>query len=169
MKVAYLKITTWVNSYAVMAEHYYGEIIFGDNQWSKETPKEEVEYAMSYTEAVRMNKSDSMRMIPFNLKRKEGDKSGAFKDRDRLIEEAIKLFKKDSKGFNVLLEGGPDYIDPHKMLIGPENMTEKANKIYEQFESYNGWGCEPSEEKIVQSISNDWSDITGLYKEYRSI
>lgn len=166
MKVAYLKITTWVGSAVGYAQHYYGTIYFGDNQWSAKTPKKDVKFKIDSRQAIEFNKEEPD-LIRMGLGNKPGDMSTRFTDRDMLIKKGTKLFKKDPKGCDVLLEGDSGYVDPHKMLAGPKDVMEKGNKLYEEFEEYDGWGCKPEEEKDVRRISNAWSDATGIYQEYK--
>jgi hypothetical protein len=165
LKPAYLKVTTWVDTVAVMAEHYYAEIIFGENQWSRETPKARVTYLLSSRDAIRMNKADDTRLIPLGIKHKPGEESKRFTDRDKMVKAAIKLFEKDPKGFDILFDGETGYIEPKRMLVGPNDIKDKANELYEKWhEAEDG---EQHENPKARKLRREWEDLTGMYLQFR--
>lgn len=158
MKTSYLEIFTWAGSSVVwFAKHYYGKIWFGDKNI-------DVEYVLIKKDTTKLNIDSREDFFP-GSKYKIGETTSRFLDKERLIKEAIKLFKKDSYEYDVLLEGDHCTCDPQKMLIGPDGISEKANLIWEQFESYDGWNCQKSEEQEVRKICDRWDEIVGKHWE----
>lgn len=151
MKTAFLTILTWKGTSAFGATHYYGRIRFG-----KESI--EVEFILTKNEATKMNMD---RDADIYGRYHAGEESTAFTNEKKLIKEAIKLFKKDPHGYDVLLKGNHCTVDPQEIIAGPKDVMVKANIIYEAFESYNGWGCKEGDNKKVQAICDKWDIVLG--------
>ena len=153
MKTAYLTILTWTDSLIVMmALHYYGRIRFGEKD------SVDVEFILTKDDATKMNMD---RDVYIYGRYKTGESSTAFTDEKKLIKEAIKLFKKDPHGYDVLLKGDHYICDPQKVICGPKDIMLKANRLWNKFESYNGWGCKEEDESRVRVICDKWDDIIG--------
>lgn len=153
-KIAYLDIRTWVGTYYVWyAQHYYGHIEFGNK-------KVELYTKLTAEEAEKMNKKDSS-LLPA-AQYKEGEQTSRFTDKNLLIVEAIKEFAKNSHGYEILIEGESAVCDPQRMLVGPEEMMEKANSIWEEFESFDGWNCRKEQEPLVEEICKRWEEVVGI-------
>ena len=127
MKTAYLKILTWKDSAAVMlAEHYYGTLVLGD----RELP---VHFNLTTSEAKRLNKSEEFRMIDTGHRYNPGDQSSRFCDLDKLLDHAVKLFKKNQGSYEILLVGDNAICEPQEMIFGPKQVVRRANKLYTEF------------------------------------
>lgn len=155
MKIAFLHITTWVNSYDMFAQHYYGRIVFDDKE------SVDVDFTLTKADAAKLNKKerDSLTRIPSNYE--AGETSGRFDSKERLYEEAIKLFNSDPHGCEILLVGEPYVYDPMEMIVGPEEIIKEANVLWENFEEFDGWGCSKQEEPVVQTICDMWEELVG--------
>ncbi len=158
MNIAYLEIMTWVGSSVVWyAKHYYGMIRFGDE-------RVDVECKLMKEEVDKLN-VDSREDFFLGSKYKVGEMTTRFSDKKKLIKEAIKLFKKDSHGYDALLEGRQGVCDPLKILVGPKDIMKKANLLWELFEERGGWGCPEDEESKVRIITDKWDEIVGKFWE----
>ena len=154
MRSAYLKITTWADSAVVYATHYYGKLVFGEEEV-------EVLYKLSKAEAKKLTEGEQYRMIPSEIKYRTGEKSGRFMDRGKLLSCAIKLFMQDKRGYDTLLVGDSAICDPLEMIAGPKKVMEEANVLYQEFEALDGWACEKEDESKVQSICDEWDVVVG--------
>lgn len=155
MKTAHLVILTWKDSIAAFgAVHYYGKIRFGKD--SKDLV--DVEFILTKDDATKMNMD---RDADIYGRYHAGESSDAFTDKKKLIKEAIKLFKKDSHGYDILLEGDHCIVDPQKIIYGPKDVMIRANIIYEEFENYDGWGCNEEDEPKVREICDNWDEVLG--------
>ena len=158
MKTAYLEITTWVGSSIVWyAKHYYAKIRFGDGTVN-------VRCKLAKKETGKLNVESREDFFP-GSKYRVGEETTRFSNKKKLIREAIKLFKKDPHGYDVLLEGDHCWADPMKMLVGPKDVMGKANSLWELFERRKGWDCPEEEEKEVRKITNKWDKIVGVFYE----
>lgn len=152
MKAAYCKIDTWVGCAMVRGQHYYGSIKFGRKSIK-------ISYVMSKQDAEVLNESDKNRDIPIDAKYQEGDRSNRYVDKDKLIANAISLFKKNNNGYDLLIEGDPCVCDPQLILVGREEIKEQANKLNEQFDQLNGWDCLKENEIRVKTIYREWRHL----------
>jgi len=152
--IAYLEITTWVGSSVVYGEHYYGKIFFGQDYVDVYT-------ILTRTEAIKLNKAEEWSVFPYGIRYKQGEETSRFTDKKKLIKCATEVFNKKikPKGFNILLECSKCIIDPCYMIIGPDNIKSKANKLWKQFEKFNGWECDKVNESKVQKICDEWSKL----------
>jgi hypothetical protein len=151
MKAAYLKILTWADSLIVMfAEHYYGTLYFGKDD------KVEFEYRLTQSDAKHFNKSEKDCIVPMKVRYRSGQSSKRFLDKGLLIQMGIDEFKKNSRGCKLLILGDSSICDPQKVLVGPENLMDRMNRICEEFEKFNGWECAKEDEKKVQRLCDKW-------------
>jgi hypothetical protein len=155
MKKAYLHIITWVGTIVMYADHYYGSIRFGDE-------RVEVRYKLTVADAKRFNRAESGAIGPRTIRKyNPGDESTRFSDRNKLIKEAIKLFKKDDHGYEILIEGDNSICDPQKILVGPNKIKAEANALCDEFDHYCGWDCRSEDECRVDDICKKWESIVG--------
>ncbi len=152
MKIAYLKVSSWVGSACVWAEHYYGVIKVDDKRFDITTP-------LTKAEAKRLNDGEKYKDPDLRSQYKAGEDSGRFTDKAKLTKAGIKLFNKNPRGYTILLEGSDAVLDPQEMLVGPPDIIGEANVLWKQFEEYNGWGCHREEAEKVQSICDAWELI----------
>ncbi|MCK5291274.1 MAG: hypothetical protein KAR39_04570 [Thermoplasmata archaeon] len=152
MKIAYLKVSTWVGSACVWAEHYYGVIKIEDQRY-------DVTALLSKAEAERLNRGEDYKDPDIRSQYKAGEESGRFTDKAELFKAGIELFNKYHRDYTILLGGSDAILDPQEMLVGPPDIIGEANVLWKQFEEYNGWGCHRGEEKKVQSICDAWELI----------
>jgi hypothetical protein len=152
MKIAFLFITTWVNTYDMFAQHYYGSIRFGKE-------REDICFRLNKADAAKLNNKERDSLTKFHSNYKVGDMSCRFDSKERLIEEAIKQFKEDPRGYDILLEGSPAVCDPMEMLVGPEEIMGAANTLWENFEEFDGWNCSKEEEPVVEEICDQWDEL----------
>ena len=161
MKIAFLEIKTWVDSVAVFAQHYYGKIKCYDGHDRCEEIN--IETKLLSFEAANLNKAEGLRAELYRFKYKKGDTTESFLNKSKLISCAKQFFHKElkPKGYVVLLKGSSGTIDPQEMIVGSSELKKKCNLLYEEFESYDGWGCKTEEEKQVRKISDDWNLLLG--------
>lgn len=152
MKIAYLRITTWVDSAIVFGQHYYGKLIIGKNEIDVETDP------LTENEVKQLNKANSFKIIP-NLpefRHKVGDIVTLFLNKERLKEQAIKLFKKEGIGYDILMEGDSCYIGPNEIFAGPENIMKEGNKLYKEWKEIE----DIKENDIeIRKVTDKWQEI----------
>lgn len=67
-----------------------------------------------------------------------------FDTEEEVIRSGINIFKKfiQPQGFDTLILGEKSVLDPQFILVGDKDLVNKANRLYNTFEEYGGWGCE---------------------------
>ena len=160
MRNAFLEVTSWEGSSVFWAVHHYGKLHFGSGM----KDRVEVQFTLSAEDAKDLNREDDFGG-PKGMW-KAGEKYDGFTDKKKLIRAAIRLFKKDPHGYDVLLLGDHCTCDPQKMLVGPKDVMLAANILHEEFESHNGWGFsyQTRAKEIddqVKVICNKWDIVLG--------
>jgi hypothetical protein len=89
----------------------------------------------------------------------EGGKTIRFRKKDTLLAAARRWFKQNAERSAVMTIGSHCVLDPQQILCGRESIKAAANKLWRQFESYNGWSCTKEEEPAVKLICDAWDKI----------
>ncbi len=153
-KAVYLHIRTYVGSATVYwAKHWQGTLFSGDDREGIE-----VTYTMSQADADESNKGDG----PFDFGGNtgayhEGDESTRFLSKEALLAAAEACWQKHFPEGKVLIEGEPRVIEPQPVLVGPQNIKDRINSIWELCEKLDWW--DGGHEDEVEELSKEWQRI----------
>lgn len=152
-KIAILDVTTWVGTSAFGASHYYGRIRLKDKSIDVTKPIKTKKLC------DKLNKEDRYDFDLYEV----GDNTNRFHDIMDLIKHAKKVYKKEFPEAIALIRGDYACVDPQEILCAPKKIEKQAKKLYEKFESYDGWNCSEDEEPLVQGICDKWDNLWTNY------
>lgn len=143
----FLRITTWVGTSAVGAEHWYGRFIY----WSRN--EIEVEHVLTADEAKRLNDGDGYNTY------EAGDTSTRFFDREDLIAAAVECYRTHFPEAKLLIEGDPTTVQPQLILDGPFDLAVKINSIVDECNILGWWDAGEEAEQECEKLCEEWRQI----------
>lgn len=155
LKLAYLRITTWVGTVAC-GQHYYGEIEADD--LDKEI---DVELVCTESDARKLNVDEEW---AHDFKCKGGDTSIRYFDKDRLVSDAVRLFltHPNLKDFDLLLLGNKYVADPMKPLACTDSrLKARLEGIFDRFKYLGGFDCKVEDEREANRLYRRWRKLLG--------
>lgn len=153
--LSYLSISSYVGTVA-WAKHYYGRI----RTYSQVTDKYDefdLERKMTTKEARQSNKKAGAVIF------RPGDMTKQFYSQDEIFEVAKKEYSKIAPEGSILLVGYPGSMDPCRCLYGPQSLLDNANRIWEAFESNDGW---EGDNNIAKKLCDEWDN---LFKKHHMV
>ena len=124
--------------------HWYGTLRIKDGS------QFDVKHTLDAATARRLNKDDRHRQDTPTYR--PGHETQRFISRESCLTAAMKMAAE--MGVTWLLEGSGACCDPQHVLIGPEPLKTKLNKLWQEAESINGW--DGREKGLMQNICDRW-------------
>lgn len=87
---------------------------------------------------------------------KRGTKTRGFYSEDEVINAARTKFATFAAAGDVLLRGGPMYLDPIEPLAGPDDFMQEAQELYVAYEANDGWS---GNQAVAKRLCNQWDKL----------
>lgn len=163
---AYCKITTWVGTASVGAQHWYAKVIFEPNKVD-----EDLSIKLDRRAAIEHNKGLQRFGRPSREYVKPGEWTTNFRDEDAVRVAAIACFRAgkmrdhwDEKDFSLngaifMIEGDPGTAQPQEILCCAAGFESEMEQLNGLFTDGAGWWWEKNSEERLDDLSSRWFDI----------
>lgn len=155
-KITFLKIRSWIGL-SPEAVHYQGEL----QRFSNCGDKVEFKRILSTSDAKKLN-AIRKRQYPGDPHAaffRAGMEYDGFDTRDELIKLALETYKTHYPESCILILGSASTGDPQLILDAPnQELITEANKIYEEFESFEGYQFRRNEQRAIE-LNDKWDAL----------
>lgn len=153
LKTVYLEIASW-QGISMGAQHYYGELVSREEDGHRTVKLTRILTSRQAAKANRYRSSDSF------LNVKAGQESEGFDEKEEIIELALKVWLNHFPDAQILIQGRITVAEPQEILACPAypQIIEPANKLYEEFESFEGYHYKRNWQK-AEEIDDKWTKL----------
>lgn len=156
-QVTYLEITSWIGM-SPEAVHYYGSLKNDDERvdLTRTLTRRDVS---ELRKTIRRQYPGAFELYASGIE--VGSKYTGFDTHAELIDLAKSTYRNHFPDSSILLVGRSSVCDPQKMVDGPADLMTAANKIYEEFESFEGYQYRRNYLR-AKALNDRWDE---LFKE----
>jgi len=158
-RIAYLKITSFMEIGSIGASHYYGSLV----GYNPDYNKIDIEKTKSKADAKKLNSLDR------ETYHREGQKTSRFETKEEIINIALVEYKNHFPEACILILGNNAKAEPQKILDAPSDILSKGNKMFEESEEigwiqkHGFWYRPKDKEERIDELCYEWYK---LLKEY---